>query len=161
MTAKSIKFGSDARARIALGVDILSLAVDKTLGPRGRNVVIEQSYGAPLITKDGVTVAKSIELADKFKDMGAQMVKQVASNTNDQAGDGTTTATVLAHSLFKEGLKTIEAGMNPMDVKRGIDYTVSLAVEALTKISTACLITKLSNMWVPSLLMEMKSLVNY
>lgn len=138
MTAKSIKFGSDARARIALGVDILSLAVAKTLGPRGRNVVIEKSYGAPLITKDGVTVAKSIELADKFKDMGAQMVKQVASNTNDQAGDGTTTATVLAHSLFKEGLKTIEAGMNPMDVKRGIDYTVNLAVEALTKISTAC-----------------------
>jgi chaperonin GroEL len=138
MTAKSIKFGSDARARIALGVDILSLAVAKTLGPRGRNVVIEKSYGAPLITKDGVTVAKSIELADKFKNIGAQMVKQVAANTNDQAGDGTTTATVLAHSLFKEGLKAIEAGMNPMDVKRGIDYTVSLAVEALTKISTAC-----------------------
>jgi chaperonin GroEL len=138
MTAKSIKFGSDARARIALGVDILSLAVAKTLGPRGRNVVIEKSYGAPLITKDGVTVAKSIELADKFKNIGAQMVKQVAANTNDQAGDGTTTATVLAHSLFKEGLKAIEAGMNPMDVKRGIDYTFSLAVEALTKISTAC-----------------------
>jgi chaperonin GroEL len=138
MTAKSIKFGSDARARIALGVDILSLAVAKTLGPRGRNVVIEKSYGAPLITKDGVTVVKSIELADKFKNIGAQMVKQVAANTNDQAGDGTTTATVLAHSLFKEGLKAIEAGMNPMDVKRGIDYTVSLAVEALTKISTAC-----------------------
>jgi chaperonin GroEL len=138
MTAKSIKFGSDARARIALGVDILSLAVAKTLGPRGRNVVIEQSYGAPLITKDGVTVAKSIELADKFKSMGAEMVKQVASNTNDQAGDGTTTATVLAHRIFKEGLKTIEAGMNPMDVKRGIDYTVSLAVDAIAKISTAC-----------------------
>ena len=100
------------------------------MGPRGRNVVIEKSYGAPLITKDGVTVAKSIELADKFKNIGAQMVKQVAANTNDQAGDGTTTATVLAHSLFKEGLKAIEAGMNPMDVKRGIDYTVGLAVEA-------------------------------
>jgi chaperonin GroEL len=138
MTAKSIKFGSDARARIALGVDILSLAVAKTLGPRGRNVIIEQSYGAPLITKDGVTVAKSIELADRFKNMGAQMVKQVASNTNDQTGDGTTTATVLAHSIFKEGLKAIEAGMNPMDIKRGIDHAVSLAVEALAKISTSC-----------------------
>jgi chaperonin GroEL len=138
MTVKSIKYGSDARARIAFGVDILSQAVAKTLGPRGRNVIIEQSHGAPLITKDGVTVAKSIELANSYEDIGAQMVKQVASNTNDQAGDGTTTATVLAHMLFKEGLKLIEAGMNPMDVKRGIDYAISQAVEALTKISTPC-----------------------
>jgi chaperonin GroEL len=138
MTAKSIRFGSDARARIALGVDILSRAVGKTLGPRGRNVVIQQSYGSPLITKDGVTVAKSIELVNKLEDMGAQMVKQVASNTNDQAGDGTTTATVLAHFIFKEGLKVIESGMNPMDVKRGIDYAIGLAVEELAKISTPC-----------------------
>jgi chaperonin GroEL len=138
MTAKSIKFGSDARTRIALGVDILSHAVGKTLGPRGRNVVIQQSYGSPLITKDGVTVAKSIELANNFEDMGAQMVKQVASNTNDQAGDGTTTATVLAHFIFKEGLKVIESGMNPMDVKRGIDYAIGFAVEELAKISSPC-----------------------
>ncbi len=138
MSAKSIKFGSDARARVARGVNILAQAVAATLGPRGRNVVIESGFGSPSITKDGVTVAKSIELVDNFEDMGAQMVKQVASKTGDQAGDGTTTATVLAHMLFKEGLKAVEAGMNPMDIKRGIDTTITAAVEALKKISKPC-----------------------
>lgn len=138
MIPKAIKFGSDARARVARGVDKLALSVSVTLGPRGRHVVIDGNYGTPTITKDGVTVAKSIELADNFENMGAQMVKKVASNTGDHAGDGTTTATVLAHTLFKEGLKAIEAGMNPMDVKRGIDRTIAAAVIALRHISRPC-----------------------
>jgi len=138
MTTKSIKYGSDARARIARGVDVLARAVAATLGPRGRNIVIDSGYGSPIITKDGVTVAKSIDLIDNFEDMGVQLVKEVASNTADQAGDGTTTATVLAHALFKEGLKAAEAGMNPMDVKRGIDSTIEAAVKALAQISIPC-----------------------
>ena len=138
MTAKSIKLGSDARVRVARGVDVLAQAVAATLGPRGRNVVIESAYGTPSITKDGVTVAKSIELIDNFEDIGAQMVKQVASQTGDQAGDGTTTATVLAQVLFKEGLKAVEAGMNPMDIKRGIGATINAAVETLKRISKPC-----------------------
>ncbi|TNC81222.1 MAG: chaperonin GroEL [Oleiphilus sp.] len=138
MSAKSIKFGSDARTRIARGVKVLAQAVAATLGPRGRNVVIDSGFGTPAITKDGVTVAKSIELVDSFEDMGAQMVKQVASKTGDQAGDGTTTATVLAYHLFKDGLTAVEAGMNPMDIKRGIDKTISAAVEELKKLSKPC-----------------------
>src|SRR5471030_38213 len=127
MSAKAVKFSRDAREGITRGVDILANAVKVTLGPKGRNVVIDKSYGAPRITKDGVTVAKEIELKDKFENMGAQMVRAVASKTNDIAGDGTTTATVLAQSIVKEGVKSVAAGMNPMDLKRGID----LAVEAV------------------------------
>ena len=127
MAAKEVKFSLDARDRMLRGVDILADAVKVTLGPKGRNVVIEKSFGAPRITKDGVTVAKEIELDDKFENMGAQMVREVASKTNDLAGDGTTTATVLAQAIVKEGAKAVAAGMNPMDLKRGID----LAVEAV------------------------------
>ena len=127
MPAKDVKFHSDARTRLMRGVDILADAVKVTLGPKGRNVVLEKSFGAPRITKDGVTVAKEIELADKFENMGAQMVKEVASKTSDQAGDGTTTATLLAQAIVREGAKAVAAGMNPMDLKRGID----LAVEAV------------------------------
>src|ERR1700693_1357906 len=129
MSAKEVKFGVDARDRMLHGVDILSNAVRVTLGPKGRNVVLDKSYGAPRITKDGVTVAKEIELEDKFENMGAQMVREVASKTSDLAGDGTTTATVLAHAIVKEGAKAVAAGMNPMDLKRGVD----LAVEAVVK----------------------------
>jgi chaperonin GroEL len=129
MAAKEVKFSSDAREKMLRGVDILANAVKVTLGPKGRNVVIEKSFGAPRITKDGVTVAKEIELADKFENMGAQMVREVASKTNDLAGDGTTTATLLAQAIVKEGAKSVAAGMNPMDLKRGID----LAVEAVVK----------------------------
>src|SRR6516162_6090961 len=129
MAAKDVKFSGDARDRMLRGVDILANAVKVTLGPKGRNVVIEKSFGAPRITKDGVTVAKEIELEDKFENMGAQMVREVAQKTNDQAGDGTTTATVLAHAIVKEGAKAVAAGMNPMDLKRGID----LAVDAIVK----------------------------
>ena len=129
MAAKDVKFSQDAREKMLRGVDILANAVKVTLGPKGRNVVIEKSFGAPRITKDGVTVAKEIELADKFENMGAQMVREVASKQNDAAGDGTTTATVLAQAIVKEGAKSVAAGMNPMDLKRGID----LAVEAVTK----------------------------
>jgi len=135
MAAKDIRFGEDARSRMVRGVNILANAVKATLGPKGRNVVLEKSYGAPTITKDGVSVAKEIELADKFENMGAQMVKEVASKTSDNAGDGTTTATVLAQALIREGSKAVAAGMNPMDLKRGIDQAVKAAVEELKKIS--------------------------
>ena len=124
MAAKEIRFGEDARARMVKGVNILANAVKATLGPKGRNVVLDKSYGAPTITKDGVSVAKEIELADKFENMGAQMVKEVASKTSDIAGDGTTTATVLAQAMIREGMKAVAAGMNPMDLKRGIDKAV-------------------------------------
>jgi chaperonin GroEL len=135
MAAKEIRFSEDARARILRGVNTLSNAVKATLGPKGRNVVLEKSFGAPTITKDGVSVAKEIELADRFENMGAQMVKEVASKTSDVAGDGTTTATVLAQALIREGLKAVAAGMNPMDLKRGIDKAVIAAVEELKKLS--------------------------
>ena len=138
MAAKEILFGSDARAKIVEGVDIIANAVKVTLGPKGRNVVIEKSFGAPRITKDGVTVARQIDLKDKFQNMGAQMVREVASKTADNAGDGTTTATVLAHSLIREGLKLVAAGMNPMDIKRGIDKAVSAAVIELDNLSKSC-----------------------
>ena len=128
MAAKDVKFGTDSRNRMLKGVNILADAVKVTLGPKGRNVVIEKSFGAPRITKDGVTVAKEIELEDKFENMGAQMVKEVASRTNDEAGDGTTTATVLAQAIVREGLKSVAAGMNPMDLKRGIDLAVTKVV---------------------------------
>ncbi|HRK24544.1 MAG TPA: chaperonin GroEL [Beijerinckiaceae bacterium] len=133
MAAKDVRFSSDARERMLRGVDILANAVKVTLGPKGRNVVIDKSFGAPRITKDGVTVAKEIELADKFENMGAQMVREVASKTNDIAGDGTTTATVLAQSIVREGAKYVAAGMNPMDLKRGIDKAVAAAVEDIKK----------------------------
>ena len=131
MAAKDVKFSRDARERIMRGVDILADAVKVTLGPKGRNVVIDKSFGAPRITKDGVTVAKEIELKDKFENMGAQMVREVASKTNDIAGDGTTTATVLAQAIVREGMKSVAAGMNPMDLKRGIDLAVTKVVEDL------------------------------
>jgi chaperonin GroEL len=131
MAAKEVKFASDAREKLLRGVDTLANAVKVTLGPKGRNVVIEKSFGAPRITKDGVTVAKEIELEDKFENMGAQMVREVAQKTNDQAGDGTTTATVLAHGIVKEGAKAVAAGMNPMDLKRGIDLAVAAVVKDL------------------------------
>src|ERR1700677_3801466 len=133
MAAKEVKFSVDARDRMLRGVDILANAVRVTLGPKGRNVVIEKSFGAPRITKDGVTVAKEIELEDKFENMGAQMVREVASKTNDEAGDGTTTATVLAHAIVKEGAKSVAAGMNPMDLKRGIDIAVTAVVADIKK----------------------------
>jgi chaperonin GroEL len=133
MPAKDVKFGADARTRMLHGVDILANAVKVTLGPKGRNVVLDKSFGAPRITKDGVTVAKEIELADKFENMGAQMVREVASKTNDVAGDGTTTATVLAQAIVREGAKAVAAGMNPMDLKRGIDKAVAAVVEELKK----------------------------
>src|SRR6195256_5852319 len=129
MAAKEVRFSGDARERMLRGVDILANAVKVTLGPKGRNVVLDKSFGAPRITKDGVTVAKEIELADKFENMGAQMVREVASKTNDLAGDGTTTATVLAQAIVREGVKSVAAGMNPMDLKRGIDLAVDAVVE--------------------------------
>ena len=135
MAAKEVKFGSDARASMLNGVDILANAVKVTLGPKGRNVVLDKSFGAPRITKDGVSVAKEIELEDKFENMGAQMVREVASRTNDEAGDGTTTATVLAQAIVREGAKAVAAGMNPMDLKRGIDSAVNDVVAALKKAS--------------------------
>ena len=135
MAAKDVKFSTDARDRMLAGVDILADAVKVTLGPKGRNVVLDKSFGAPRITKDGVTVAKDIELSDKFENMGAQMVKEVASKTNDEAGDGTTTATVLAQSIVREGTKAVAAGMNPMDLKRGIDLAVDSVVGNIKKIS--------------------------
>ena len=131
MSAKDVKFGGEARARMMEGVNILADAVKVTLGPKGRNVVLEKSYGAPTVTKDGVSVAKEIELKDKFQNMGAQMVKEVASHTSDIAGDGTTTATVLAQAMVREGLKAVAAGMNPMDLKRGIEQAVTAATEQL------------------------------
>ncbi|HZV37211.1 MAG TPA: chaperonin GroEL [Pseudoxanthomonas sp.] len=135
MAAKDIRFGEDARSRMVRGVNVLANAVKATLGPKGRNVVLEKSYGAPTITKDGVSVAKEIELADKFENMGAQMVKEVASRTSDNAGDGTTTATVLAQAFIREGMKAVAAGMNPMDLKRGIDKAVVAATAELKKLS--------------------------
>jgi chaperonin GroEL len=138
MTAKQVTFSDKARQRMMHGVNILADAVKVTLGPKGRNVVLEKSFGAPLVTKDGVSVAKEIELSDKLKNMGAQMVKEVASKTADVAGDGTTTATVLAQAILREGLKSVAAGMNPMDLKRGIDKAVAAAVDELKKLSTPC-----------------------
>ena len=138
MSAKAVKFGDDARGRMLDGVNTLSDAVKVTLGPKGRNVVLDKSFGAPTVTKDGVSVAKEIELKDKFENMGAQMVKQVASQTSDEAGDGTTTATVLAQSILTEGLKSVAAGMNPMDLKRGIDKAVAAAVKAISDMATPC-----------------------
>src|SRR4028119_705447 len=133
MAAKDVRFSRDARERILRGVDILADAVKVTLGPKGRNVVIDKSFGAPRITKDGVTVAKEIELKDKFENMGAQMLREVASKTNDLAGDGTTTATVLAQAIVREGMKLVAAGMNPMDLKRGIDIAVTAVVADIQK----------------------------
>ena len=133
MAAKDVKFSGDARDRMLRGVDILANAVKVTLGPKGRNVVIEKSFGAPRITKDGVTVAKEIELDDKFENMGAQMLREVASKTNDTAGDGTTTATVLAQAIVREGAKSVAAGMNPMDLKRGINIAVTAVVKDIEK----------------------------
>jgi chaperonin GroEL len=138
MAAKDILFDEKARGKILTGVNTLANTVKVTLGPKGRNVVIDKSFGSPTVTKDGVSVAKEIELADKFENMGAQMVKEVASQTSDVAGDGTTTATVLAQSIFKEGMKAVAAGMNPMDLKRGIDKAVIAAVDSLKSLSTAC-----------------------
>ena len=142
MAAKEVRFSEDARHRMLAGLNVLADAVKQTLGPKGRNVVLEKSYGAPAITKDGVSVAKEIELKDKFENMGAQMVKQVASKTNDVAGDGTTTATVLAQAIVREGLKSVSAGANPMDIKRGIDQAVLVAVEELKKLSKPCSTSK-------------------
>ncbi len=142
MSAKDIKFGDDARSRMVNGVNILANAVKVTLGPKGRNVVLDKSFGAPTVTKDGVSVAKEIELEDKFENMGAQMVKEVASQTSDVAGDGTTTATVLAQAIVREGMKAVAAGMNPMDLKRGIDKAVVAAVENMHSNSTPCSDTK-------------------
>ena len=142
MSAKDIRFGEDARSRMVKGVNILANAVKATLGPKGRNVVLEKSFGAPTITKDGVSVAKEIELADKFENMGAQMLKEVASKTSDNAGDGTTTATVLAQAMIREGMKAVAAGMNPMDLKRGMDKAVIVATEELKKISKPCATSK-------------------
>jgi chaperonin GroEL len=142
MAAKDIRFGEDARARMVRGVNVLANAVKATLGPKGRNVVLEKSFGSPTITKDGVSVAKEIELADKFENMGAQMVKEVASKTSDVAGDGTTTATVLAQALIREGMKAVAAGMNPMDLKRGIDKAVIEATTQLKALSKPCSTSK-------------------
>ena len=138
MAAKEVRFSDDARSRMFKGVNVLANAVKATLGPKGRNAVLEKSFGAPTVTKDGVSVAKEIELKDKFENMGAQMVKEVASNTSDEAGDGTTTATVLAQAIIREGLKAVSAGRNPMDIKRGVDKAVTTAVEELKKLSKPC-----------------------
>src|SRR5246500_1564776 len=138
MAAKEVRFSDDARARMFKGVNVLANAVKATLGPKGRNAVLEKSFGAPTVTKDGVSVAKEIELKDKFENMGAQMVKEVASNTSDEAGDGTTTATVLAQAIIREGLKAVSAGRNPMDIKRGVDKGVTAAVDELKKLSKLC-----------------------
>ncbi len=138
MSAKDVRFGDDSRSRMVKGVNVLANAVKVTLGPKGRNVVLEKSFGAPTITKDGVSVAKEIELEDRFENMGAQMVKEVASQTSDIAGDGTTTATVLAQGIVREGMKSVSAGMNPMDLKRGIDKAVIAAVASLKKLSKPC-----------------------
>jgi len=135
MAAKEVKFNTDARDKMLRGINKLADAVRITLGPKGRNVVLDKSFGAPRITKDGVSVAKEIELEDKFENMGAQMIKEVAQRTNDEAGDGTTTATILAQAIVKEGLKLVAAGMNPMDLKRGIDLATSNVVESIKKAS--------------------------
>jgi chaperonin GroEL len=138
MAVKEVRFSDEARHRMMVGINVLANAVKATLGPKGRNVVLDKSFGAPTVTKDGVSVAKEIELKDKFENMGAQMVKEVASKTSDVAGDGTTTATVLAQAIFREGMKSVSAGMNPMDLKRGIDKAVVAAVEELKKLSKPC-----------------------
>jgi chaperonin GroEL len=138
MSAKEVRFSDDARTRLVRGVNLLANAVKATLGPKGRNAVLEKSFGAPTITKDGVSVAKEIELKDRFENMGAQMVKEVASSTSDEAGDGTTTATLLAQAIIREGMKAVASGINPMDVKRGIDLAVTAAVEELKKLSKPC-----------------------
>src|SRR2546425_11175539 len=135
MAAKEVKFSEEARSKVLRGVNILADAVTVTLGPRGRTVVLEKSWGAPNVTKDGVTVAREIELADKFENLGVQMVKEVASKTSDVAGDGTTTATVLARALFAEGVKLVAAGHDPMSLKRGVDRAVTAVVEELKKLS--------------------------
>ena len=135
MSAKEVRFGDDSRSRMISGVNILANAVRVTLGPKGRNVVLDKSFGAPTVTKDGVSVAKEIELKDKFENMGAQMVKEIASKTSDIAGDGTTTATVLAQSMLHEGLKAVAAGMDPMDLKRGLSKAVESAVNGLSRLS--------------------------
>src|SRR5512146_2285869 len=142
MAAKDVKFGDSAGQRMVAGINVLADAVKVTLGPKGRNVVVERSFGAATITKDGVSVAKEIELKDKFENMGAQMVKEVASKTSDIAGDGTTTATVLAQSILREGMKFVASGMDPMDLKRGIDKAVVAVVAELKKNSKACTTTK-------------------
>ncbi|MEY3543573.1 MAG: hypothetical protein RIQ29_981, partial [Pseudomonadota bacterium] len=142
MAAKQVLFSDDARHKMVAGVNILANAVKITLGPKGRNVVLERSFGSPTVTKDGVSVAKEIELKDKFENMGAQMVKEVASKTSDTAGDGTTTATVLAQAIVREGMKYVAAGMNPMDLKRGIDKAVIAITEELKKISKPCTTSK-------------------
>ena len=142
MSDKEVKFGDSARNPMLRGVNILADAVKVTLGPKGRNVVLEKSYGAPVVTKDGVSVAKEINLKDKFENMGAQMVKEVASKASDDAGDGTTTATVLAQSIVNEGLKSVAAGMNPMDLKRGIDKAVTAAAEQIATMAKPCADTK-------------------
>src|SRR5216110_3034744 len=135
MAAKEVRFNGDARDRLLRGIDVLANAVKVTLGPKGRNVLLDKSYGAPRITKDGVTVAKEIDLTDRFENMGAQMVREVATRTSDLAGDGTTTATVLAQAIVHEGTKAVAAGMNPMDLKRGIDLAVEAVVANLEKVS--------------------------
>src|SRR3979490_2346464 len=149
MAAKDVRFSQDARDRMLRGVDILAEAVKVTLGPKGRNVVLDKSFGAPRISKDGVTVAKEIELADKFENMGAQMLKEVASRTSDEAGDGTTTETVLAQAIVREGVKAVAAGMNPMDLRRGMDMAVASVCNDLKKgsksISTNPEIAKVGN----------------
>src|SRR6201997_2610113 len=133
MAAKEVRFHNDARDRMLRGVDVLANAVKVTLGPKGRNVVLDKSFGAPRISKDGVTVAKEIELSDKFENMGAQLLREVATKTSDQAGDGTTTATILAQAIVREGVKAVAAGLNPMDLKRGIDLAVEAVVEDIKK----------------------------
>jgi chaperonin GroEL len=138
MAAKEVRFSDDARGRMVRGINVLANAVKATLGPKGRNAVLEKSFGAPTVTKDGVSVAKEIELEDKFENMGAQMVKEVASATSDEAGDGTTTATVLAQAIVREGMKAVASGVNPMDVKRGVDLAVSSAVAELKRLSKPC-----------------------
>ena len=138
MAAKEVRFGDEARQRMVAGVNLLANAVKATLGPKGRNEVLDKAFGAPTVTKDGVSVAKEIELKDKYENMGAQMVKEVASQTSDVAGDGTTTATVLAQAIVREGMKSVAAGMNPMDLKRGIDKAVLESVAALKNISKPC-----------------------
>ena len=138
MSAKDVQFGEHARSKMIEGVNVLANAVKTTLGPKGRNVIIQKSYGAPHVTKDGVTVAKEIELEDALENMGAQMVKEVASKTADDAGDGTTTATILAQAIVREGAKAVASGMNPMDLKRGIDKATAVVVEELAKISVPC-----------------------
>ena len=142
MAAKEVKFGDSARKKMLVGVNVLADAVKATLGPKGRNVVLDKSFGAPTITKDGVSVAKEIELKDKFENMGAQLVKDVASKANDAAGDGTTTATVLAQAIVNEGLKAVAAGMNPMDLKRGIDKATVAIVAQLKELAKPCADTK-------------------